>query len=79
MPEMDPSKVFIVFGKHLKIGYARKNSILVDDVWVTIHNWNKAGGFGIHHNYNNYKKTIEDLEDISRPINLSEIAKRFLH
>jgi len=79
IPEMNSSGVFIVFGKHLKIDYASKDSILVDDVWITINRWTKAGGYGIHHYHSDYRKTIEDLEDIARPLNLSELAKRYYH
>lgn len=79
IPDIDYSKVFIVNGKHMKKHHADKNAILVDDVAVTIKEWNQAGGFGILHNSKNYKKTIEDLTDISRPMNLSEIAKRLGH
>ncbi len=76
-PTIPTNRVFIVMGKHRKQEYAAKDSILVDDVAVTIKQWNDKGGYGILHNAKNYKKTIEDLEDISRPIKLSEIVKRF--
>ncbi len=77
IPSMKHSNVFIVFGKHLKPNYATKNSILVDDVWVTIDRWNKQGGFGILHDSRKYKNTINDLYDIAAPISLSEMIKRF--
>ena len=79
IPDMNQSNVFIVLGKHNKQKYASKLGILVDDVRVTIDQWNKAGGFGILHNATHFKRTIEELEDISRPFSLAEIAKRFLH
>jgi len=79
MPDMNESNVFIVPGKHVKKTYASKESILVDDMPITILEWNKAGGFGILHDSTHYKKTIEDLEDIAGPIKLSEIAKRIRH
>jgi hypothetical protein len=77
IPSISDNRIFIVPGKHRKQEYASKDSILVDDVAVTINQWNSKGGYGILHNSNSYKKTIEDLEDIARPIKLSEIVKRF--
>lgn len=77
IPSLSSDRIFIVPGKHRKQEYAAKDAILVDDVAVTIKQWNAKGGYGILHNSKNYKKTIEDLEDISRPIKLSEIVKRF--
>ena len=76
IPEMNMENVFIVNGKHLKPHFADKMSILVDDVGLTIQRWNRAGGFGILHNFRHYRKTIETLEDISRPIKLKELVKR---
>lgn len=77
MPSMPKNNIFIVRGKHLKQQYASRGSVLVDDVSKTIKEWNAAGGYGVLHNYQHYKKTIETLEDIARPIKLSEIVKRF--
>lgn len=76
MPEIPESNIFIVYGKHNKQKYATKESILVDDVSETIKIWNAKGGYGILHKASNYKQTIETLEDIVRPLNLSEILKR---
>ena len=76
IPSLDQSNVFIVAGKHIKKKYASKNSILVDDMPITVREWNISGGFGILHHHLEYKKTIEDLEDIARPISLTEMAKR---
>ena len=76
IPTMPQSKVYIVNGKRFKKNYATKNSILVDDMPITIKEWNQAGGFGILHNSHYYRTTIEELEDISRPMNLAEIVKR---
>lgn len=76
IPEMDSKNIFIVNGKHLKPGFADKMSILVDDVGLTIQRWNQAGGYGILHDATNYRKTIETLEDISRPVKLKELVKR---
>jgi hypothetical protein len=36
-------------GKKLKIDYAKKGAILIDDDEGTIENWIKAGGIGIYH------------------------------
>lgn len=77
IPSIPDNRIFIVPGKHRKQEYAAKDAILVDDVAATIKQWNANGGYGILHNSKNYKKTIEDLEDISRPMKLSEIVKRF--
>lgn len=79
IPSINQTNVFIVNGKHMKKKYASKNSILVDDVGITIKEWNQNGGYGILHNSKFYKKTIEDLVDISQPMNISEIAKRYLN
>lgn len=76
MPEMPDSNIFIVLGKHNKPNYATKESILVDDVSETIKKWNAKGGYGILHDAPHYKRTIETLEDIVRPLNLTEIIKR---
>jgi hypothetical protein len=77
MPDMPQSNVIIVYGKENKIPYANKFSILVDDMPITIQRWKEKGGYGILHRASNYKKTIEDLEDISRPIKISELVRRF--
>lgn len=77
IPSMDASRTFIVFGKHLKQERSAKNAILVDDVAITIEQWNARGGFGILHKSNDYKKTIEELYDIASPISLAEMVKRF--
>lgn len=76
MPDMPEQNIFVVNGKHMKKTKASKDGILVDDVSITIKEWNAAGGYGILHNSKYYKTTIETLEDISRPLNLSEILKR---
>lgn len=77
IPSIPEDRIFIVPGKHRKQEFAAKNAILVDDIGTTISQWNHKGGYGVLHSSNNYKKTIEDLEDVSRPIKLSEIVKRF--
>ena len=78
IPEMSQDKVFIVYGKVNKQKFANKMSILVDDVLVSIVQWKRNGGYGIHHNDLHYNKTIEELEDIARPMNIGEIAKRLI-
>ena len=77
IPSIPENRIFVVLGKHRKQEFAAKNAILVDDVAATIKQWNDAGGFGILHSSSNYKKTLEDLEDVAGPIKLSEIVKRF--
>lgn len=79
MPDMKMDNVFIVNGRHMKAEKAAPNAILVDDVGETIEAWDKAGGTGILHNHRRYRDTIEDLEDIARPMSLMEIVKRFKH
>lgn len=76
IPSIPDEKVFIVKGKHMKQKMAARDSILVDDVAETIRQWTQGGGYGILHSSQNYKKTIEELEDLARPIKLSELAKR---
>lgn len=77
MPEMPQENVFIVNGKRFKQTYADKRSILVDDMPITIQQWNMKGGYGILHKSSHYKNTIEDLEDISKPVKIGELARRF--
>lgn len=77
MPQMHHDNIYIVTGKEVKQDFAAKNAILVDDKGITIKQWNAAGGFGIHHDSNHYRRTIETMEEIADPINLSEIIKRF--
>lgn len=76
IPSFPLQDAYIVGGRHLKQSYASKNSILVDDMAETIQQWNAAGGNGILHHASSYKKTIETLEDLSRPIKLTELVKR---
>lgn len=76
IPSIPHDHIFVVRGRHLKQQFSTPNSILVDDMNDTIQSWNLKGGFGILHNSNNYKKTINELHDISAPIKLQEIVKR---
>lgn len=76
-PEIPEDHIFIVGSKEQKQDYADKLSILVDDKAPTIQQWNAKGGYGIVHTASQYKKTIEELEDVARPISLAEIVKRF--
>lgn len=73
IPDMDQKDVFIVPSKYQKPNYADKKSILVDDMALTIRLWNQAGGYGIIHDYRDYRATIEELEDITNPMGLQEI------
>lgn len=77
LPSTSMSDVIIVPGKHVKKTYATKNSILVDDVSITIKEFSENGGYGILHNSTRYRDTIETLEDIARPIKISELARRY--
>lgn len=77
IPSISENNVFIVNGRIFKQKYATKVGILVDDAPDTIQQWNAAGGFGILHRSGKYKHTIEELEDIALPMNLSGIVKRF--
>lgn len=79
MSEMPESNIFIVYGKHRKQEFATENSILVDDLSDTIRSWNTKGGTGILHKASNYKKTIDELRDVVKPLNLTEIVKRIQH
>jgi phosphoglycolate phosphatase-like HAD superfamily hydrolase len=78
LPQIPMSKVLVVLGRHRKKEYAAKNAILIDDMPDTIESWNKRGGSGILHDFNNYKKSIEALEDLAEPIKLRELASRFV-
>jgi hypothetical protein len=77
IPSLSDNRIFIVLGKHMKQQYASRDSILVDDMPVTIKQWDEKGGYGILHNSKHYEKTIEELEDLSKPLKLAELAKRF--
>lgn len=75
IPELKQDNIFIVPGKQHKLPYSNKQSILVDDVRLTIMAWNKRGGYGILHNSDKYMDTIITLEDIATPLKLTEILK----
>lgn len=79
IPGFPLERVLVVAGRHLKQGYARPNSILVDDMEETIQQWNAKGGIGIHHDDKQYRNTIYSLRDIANPsghIRLSQLAKQ---
>ncbi len=76
IPSMKEQNIFIVNGRRLKSQYASKDSILVDDMSDTIHQWNIKGGYGILHFSGNYKQTIEELEYIAQPVKLKELIRR---
>jgi len=65
IPTIQPKDIFIVRGRLHKKEHASPNAILVDDVMETIHDWNAAGGVGIHHDYKNYQLTIDKLERLA--------------
>jgi len=75
MPDMPSGNIFIVHGKHLKKNHAAKNAILVDDMAVTIKEWNESGGYGILHDDRYFENTIETLVEIAAPMSLGEMAK----
>lgn len=75
IPDMPSGNIFIVHGKHLKKNHAAKNAILVDDMAVTIKEWNEAGGYGILHDDRYFENTIETLVEIAAPMSLGEMAK----
>lgn len=70
------SEVVIVPDRHMKQQFATPMGILVDDLHSNIQEWNKQGGTGILHSYRYYKETLIDLNEYSKPISFSEIAKR---
>lgn len=76
LPELNDDHIFIVPGKHRKKEFASRDSILVDDIAITIQEWNSNGGFGILHNSATYKKTINELKTISSPISLAELVNQ---
>lgn len=74
-PHLPSSNIHIVSEGIQKAHYADKMAILVDDRKSTIQAFKAAGGYGILHTANKYRKTIEELMEISRPLNLGEIAR----
>lgn len=68
--------VHVVNSGDAKADFASQTTILVDDRKSTIDSFNKAGGYGILHDARKYHRTLDELEDIARPLNLGEIAKR---
>jgi len=77
IPVLSEAQIFIVPGKHKKQEFSNKHSILVDDIATTIQEWNSRGGYGILHQAERYKKTLEDLEDLATPIKIGDLAKRY--
>jgi len=75
IPELSHEEIFIVHGKHLKQRYSSEFSILIDDMAVTIVQWNLKGGIGILHKASEYKNTIKKLNQLALPLNLKEILK----
>jgi len=79
IPSLSQKNVFIVKQKGFKKNYAAKNAILIDDVPVTITEFNKNGGYGILHDSRYYRDTIKELEDLAQPITFAEIIKHINH
>jgi len=73
-PHLPPGNIHIVSGGVLKAKFANHLSILVDDRKSTIDAFVQAGGYGILHDANKYRKTIEELKEIASPLSLGEIA-----
>ena len=76
LTHLDPQNIHIVSEGVEKAKFANHLSILVDDRRSTIEAFIQAGGYGILHNSKHYRKTIHELEELARPMNLGEIAKR---
>jgi 5'(3')-deoxyribonucleotidase len=76
LTHIDPQNVHVVPEGLEKAKFATPLSILVDDRPSTIRAFIKAGGFGILHKSKQYRHTIHELEEVSEPMNLGEIAKR---
>jgi len=76
LPHLDMGNVHIVAEGVEKANFANHLSILVDDRKSTIQAFTNAGGFGILHYANMYRKTIRELQEIAEPISLGEIVKR---
>ena len=77
-PHLPSSNIHIVSEGVKKAQYADKMAILVDDRKSTIQAFKAAGGYGILHDSKKYRKTIEELKDIARPLSLGEIARSFV-
>ena len=72
-----PNHVYVVEQRRYKALYASNNSILVDDLYDTIREWDNNGGIGILHNDDNIERTLAELDRIINPSKLSEMVKRF--
>jgi len=67
--------IYVVERRCYKALYASETSILVDDLPETIREWENKGGIGILHRDDQVEHTIAELDRISNPSNLGEIAK----
>jgi len=74
LPSISRDNIHIVYGSHRKAEYATPNAILVDDLSSTIKAWNDKNGIGILHDAKYYKKSIDALEKLAKPIKLSELV-----
>ena len=77
-PHLPPDHIHIVSEGVLKAKFANHLSILVDDRKSTIKAFIDAGGYGILHDSNKYRKTIEELKDAALPLGLGEIVHSFM-
>jgi len=68
--------IYVVEQRRYKASYASENSILVDDLPETIKEWEWKDGIGILHRDDQVERTIAELDRISNPSKLGEIAKR---
>ena len=56
-----PDPIFVP-GKRHKYKYAQPDTIIIDDTFSVIEDWEKAGGIAIHHR--NTSTTLEHLKSI---------------
>jgi 5'(3')-deoxyribonucleotidase len=74
-PHLPPDHIHVVSEGVHKAKFANHLSILVDDRKSTIKAFIQAGGYGVLHDSQKYRKTIEELKEISLPLGLAEIAR----
>jgi hypothetical protein len=74
-PHLPPSNIHVVSEGVQKANFANHLSILVDDRKSTIKAFIQAGGYGVLHDAKKYRKTIEELKEVTLPLGLGEIAR----
>ena len=74
-PHLPSDHIHVVSEGVQKAKFANHLSILVDDRKSTIKAFIQAGGYGVLHDSQKYRKTIEELKEISLPLGLAEIAR----